>query len=76
MNDANRIFNKVLSVCASGAKQIRSSCTGNTCTGSTGVGLGKSKLTTQANNFFGIKADSSWKGDSYLGSTEFETVLK
>lgn len=34
--------------------------------------VGASKLTRNSNNFFGIKAYSSWKGDKYLISTREE----
>jgi len=33
-------------------------------------GYGKSKLSSQYNNFFGIKADSSWKGKSVVFATK------
>lgn len=33
-------------------------------------GWGESGLTKNANNFFGIKADSSWKGEKYLIGTK------
>lgn len=35
-------------------------------------GWGQSKLTTDAHNFFGIKADSGWDGDSVTMSTQEE----
>ncbi len=36
-------------------------------------GYGKSKLTVDANNFFGIKAGSSWTGPVWTGATREET---
>lgn len=35
-------------------------------------GWGNSKLTTEANNFFGIKAGDNWKGDTWTGRTREE----
>ena len=32
-------------------------------------GWGESELSTKANNYFGIKADSSWTGEVYNGAT-------
>lgn len=34
--------------------------------------LGKSRLTTEANNFFGIKAGTSWTGPVWTGNTQEE----
>lgn len=36
-------------------------------------GYGGSKLTTEANNFFGIKAGTSWNGPVWTGNTREET---
>ncbi len=36
-------------------------------------GYGQSKLTTEANNFFGIKAGTSWTGPVWTGKTSEET---